>query len=141
MATVTALKKKPTVREMLQGIKVIDVDTHVSEWHDLWTARASSKNKHLMPRQVGEGKDRRWVIGEDAFLFAASASSAVLLNGEKAKGLTFWDKDVGQVHPGAHDVHARVKLMDEQGIYAQIAYPNILGFGGQRGMTVDPALR
>ena len=38
MATVTPLRKdKPTARELLQGIKVIDVDTHVSEWHSLWT--------------------------------------------------------------------------------------------------------
>jgi predicted TIM-barrel fold metal-dependent hydrolase len=141
MATVTALKKNPTVREMLQGIKVIDVDTHVSEWHDLWTSRASQKNKHLMPRQVGEGKDRRWVIGENDFLFFASASSSVMLNGEKVKNLSFFEKDIGQVHRAAHDVHERVKLMDEQGIYAQIAYPNILGFGGQRGAKVDAGLR
>ena len=31
--------------------------------------------------------------------------------------------------------------MDEQGIYAQIAYPNILGFSGQNAMKSDPALR
>jgi predicted TIM-barrel fold metal-dependent hydrolase len=32
-------------------------------------------------------------------------------------------------------------MMDEQGIYAQIAYPNILGFSGQNAMKSDPALR
>ena len=50
MSTVTPLRKeKPTARELLEGIKVIDVDTHVSEWHDLWTSRAPERLKHLMP--------------------------------------------------------------------------------------------
>jgi uncharacterized protein len=31
--------------------------------------------------------------------------------------------------------------MDECGIYAQLVYPNILGFGGQNAAKVDPALR
>ena len=55
MATVSPLHKKPTARELLQGIKIIDVDTHVSEWHDLWTSRAPERLKHLVPRVVGEG--------------------------------------------------------------------------------------
>jgi uncharacterized protein len=143
MATVTSLKTahKRSARELLEGIKVIDVDTHVSEWHDLWLERAPAARKHLMPRVVGEGAERRWVIGENSFLFAASASSAVMRDGTKVRGLDFFTKDIGDVHEGAHDVHARLRLMDEQGIHAQIAYPNILGFGGQRGMEVDAALR
>jgi predicted TIM-barrel fold metal-dependent hydrolase len=142
MATVTPLRKdKPTARELLKGIKVIDVDTHISEWDDLWTARAPERLKNLVPRMVGEGADRRWVIGEDTFLFGASASAAVMRDGHKSRGLEFFDKGIDDVHLAASDVHARVKLMDEQGIHAQIAYPNILGFGGQRGMEVDASLR
>ena len=38
MSNVTALK--PTARDMLAGIKIIDVDTHISEWPGLWTDRA-----------------------------------------------------------------------------------------------------
>ena len=113
MATVTPLRKdKPTARELLQGIKVIDVDTHVSEWHSLWTDRAPAKLKNLLPRMVGEGAERRWVIGEDTFLFGASASSAVMRDGQKSRGLEFFNKDVDDVHLAASDVHARVKLMD-----------------------------
>lgn len=142
MATVAPLQNnKPTARELLQGIKVIDVDTHVSERHDLWTSRAPAKLKHLMPRVVGEGTDRRWVIGENTFLFGPSASASVMRDGQKTRGLEFFDKDIDDVHLAAHDVHGRVELMDAQGIHAQVAYPNILGFGGQRGMEVDAMLR
>lgn len=143
MATVrsSSTSHNYSARELLKGIRVIDADTHVSEWHDLWLERAPTSRKHLMPRVVGKGGERRWVIGENNFLFAASASAAVMRDGSKIRGLDFFSKDIGDVHEGAHDVRARLRLMDEQGIYAQIAYPNILGFGGQRGMEVDAALR
>ncbi|MBV1917530.1 MAG: amidohydrolase [Sphingomonadaceae bacterium] len=142
MATVTPLKSKtPSAREMLQGIKIIDVDTHISEWHDLWTSRAPEKLKNLVPRVVETDGRKHWVIGEDQFLFDACASCAVLPDGSKDTGVGFFDRDIGQVHRAAYDVKERVKLMDEQGIYAQIAYPNILGFGGHRGMDVDASLR
>ncbi len=46
MATVASIRSQSlTTRELLAGIKVIDVDTHVSEWPDLWTSRASAKWK------------------------------------------------------------------------------------------------
>jgi uncharacterized protein len=142
MASVTPLTiKKPTARELLQGIKVIDVDTHVSEWHDLWTSRAPTKLKDQVPRVIEKDGKRQWVIGDDTYLFEASASAAVSLDGEKMRGLAFFEKDIGQVHQGAHDVTERVRMMDDQGIYAQVAYPNILGFGGQRGFQVDASLR
>ena len=36
----------------------------------------------------------------------------------------------------------RLAVMDEQGIYAQIVYPNVVGFGGQRfDDVVDPTLK
>jgi predicted TIM-barrel fold metal-dependent hydrolase len=126
---------------MLAGIKIIDVDTHVSEWADLWTSRATAEMKPLMPRLVGDGEARHWVIGEDTYLAGRYASAAVLKDGSKTRGMEFMQCENDAVHPGAYDVHARVKMMDEQGIYAQIAYPNVLGFGGQRAMKVDEALR
>lgn len=142
MATVTPIKsKKPTARELLGDIKFIDVDTHVSEWHDLWTSRAPEKFKNLVPRVVEKDGESQWVIGEDQFLAGGFANSSVLLDGSKATGVGFFDKDIDQVHRGTHDVKERLKLMDRQGVHAQIAYPNIMGFGGQRGMEVDAALR
>ena len=33
------------------------------------------------------------------------------------------------IHPSMYDSHARLKFMDEQGIRAQVLYPNVGGFG------------
>ena len=126
---------------MLAGIKIIDVDTHISEWPELWTDRAPVSMKHRMPRVVGDGTDRRWVIDEDTFLYGYGAASAVMKDGSKTRGFEFASTGISGVHAGAYDVNARVKMMDEQGIHAQIAYPNVLGFSGQSAMKSDPALR
>jgi predicted TIM-barrel fold metal-dependent hydrolase len=139
MTNVTRLK--PTARDLLAGVKIIDVDTHVSEWPTLWTERAPARLKELMPRIVGDGADRRWVIGEDTFLYTRCGASAVLKDGSKIPGWAFIDVEIADVHRGAYDVHARVKMMDQQGIHAQIAYPNVLGFGGQSSMKTDGELR
>jgi len=139
MGTVTQLK--PTAKELLAGIKIIDVDTHLSEPHDLWTSRAPESIKNLVPRVVETNGKKHWVIGEDQFLFDSFASCSVMPDGTKARGVGFFDRDVGRIHPPAHDIKERVKFMDKQGVHAQIVYPNIMGFGGQRGMEVDASIR
>ncbi|MGE0540677.1 MAG: amidohydrolase family protein [Dehalococcoidia bacterium] len=46
-----------------------------------------------------------------------------------------------EAHPGSYDIHERVKLMDEEGIWAQVIYPNVGGFGSQRFLMMkDPEL-
>jgi predicted TIM-barrel fold metal-dependent hydrolase len=139
MSNVTALK--PTARDLLAGIKIIDVDTHISEWPGLWTDRAPAAYKDRMPRIVGQGADRKWVIDEGTFIYNHGASAAVMKDGSKTRGSSFAETTISDVHAGAYDVHARVKMMDEQGIHAQIAYANVLGFSGQNAMKTDPKLR
>src|SRR5690606_20965183 len=46
-----------------------------------------------------------------------------------------------EIFDGAWDAKARVAYMDDAGISGQICYPNLLGFGNQKGMNVDPELR
>ncbi len=142
MATVASIRSQSlTTRELLAGIKVIDVDTHVSEWPDLWTSRASAKWKNLVPRMVGEGEEKQWIIGEDLFLAARNAVSAIRKDGHKALGMEFQGWEIPDVMEASWNTGKRVEMMDEQGIHAQIAYPNALGFGGQRAMSVEPDLR
>ena len=142
MATVASIRSQSlTTQELLAGIKVIDVDTHVSEWPDLWTSRASAKWKGLVPRMEGEGEAKQWVIGEGEFLAARNAVSAIRKDGHKSYGMEFREWEIPDVMEACWNTARRVEMMDEQGIHAQIAYPNALGFGGQRAMKVEPELR
>ena len=140
MSNVTALK--PTAREMLKGIKIIDVDTHISEWPELWTERAPGNLKARVPRIVGEEGNRRWVIDEDTFLAPGCAATAVVKDGSKLHGYdAVVTTGIDNANLACWDVDARLAMMDEQGIHAQVAYPNIMGFSGQSAMKVDPELR
>jgi predicted TIM-barrel fold metal-dependent hydrolase len=139
---VVDLKAGKSSRELLAGVKVVDTDTHITEWHDLWTSRAPARYKDLVPRIVKQDDSKfMWVMGEDHILNRDSGFAAIQRDGAKLPGVGFRSITINDVHPGAYDAKARVAYMDEQGIAAQIAYTNLLGFGGQKSMTVDPDLR
>ncbi len=131
-----------SVADLIDGIKIIDADTHLSEPHDLWTSRAPARLKDKVPRvKVFEGK-RRWVIGDDIPLSdGASPISVIRKDGSKSRSLEFFGWQIEDVHAGSYNTAARLKVMDETNIFAQIVYPNVLGFGGQNATKVDPELR
>jgi predicted TIM-barrel fold metal-dependent hydrolase len=124
------------------SVKVIDVDTHLSEPEDLWTKRAPAKFKDRVPQiRTIDGKVS-WVInGNHPIGLGASASSVFHKDGRTSSGIEFVEWRNADVIPASYDARARVALMDEAGIYAQIVYPNVMGFGGQNTATVDPELR
>lgn len=128
-------------RSLLSGIRVVDADTHVSEWYDLWTSRAPPALRHRVP-QLRHGVDGvDWVIDGGISLGANCAASAIRKDGVKARGWEFMAWQNADVHPGSYDLRARLDYMAKEGISAQIAYPNVLGFGGQAAMMVDAELR
>ena len=130
-----------SARDSLAGIKVIDVDTHLSEPYTLWTARASAKWKDRVPQVKTVDDKRQWVIDGKTVMGPVSAVSCVSADGEKSRGIEFFKWALEDVHAGSYDVKPRLEFMDGEGIWAQILYPNLLGFGGQRAATFDPELR
>jgi predicted TIM-barrel fold metal-dependent hydrolase len=125
------------------AIKVIDADTHLTEPHDMWIKRAPAAIRDRVPQVKMLNGVRCWVIdGDKSIGTGAHPNSSVLKQGGKVRDLDkFLKLQFEDVHLGSSDVKARIKVMDEAGIYAQIVYPNILGFGGQASAKVDPALR
>jgi predicted TIM-barrel fold metal-dependent hydrolase len=105
----------------LQGIKIVDCDTHFTESPDLFTSRAPSKYKDKVPqvRRV-DGVDR-WFVGNRDF--GSLGGNVIRADNHKLLGrLAFPTIDEG--HQGAHNVRARLKAMDDMGVYAQICYQN-----------------
>jgi uncharacterized protein len=151
--------------ESLEGIKVIDVDTHLTEPADLWSSRAPEKYASRVPRVVmpGEmseavrqqtaalsgghswgGPQKRpvWVVDEDTLLGPAGAGSVVNKDNEKVKGAVFLEWPLSESSPAGSYIVPRLAMMDELGIWAQIMFPNVVGFGGQEIIKVkDPVLR
>ena len=110
---------------------VVDTDTHLTEPRDLWTARAPAKYADRVPRVEDVDGRPTWVF-DGLVMGPAGGSSAVARDGGKLLGMSFIGNSYDEVHQGAHDLDARLQVMDELGIWAQIVYPNTVGFGGQR---------
>ena len=115
----------------------IDADTHITEPADLWTSRVSKKwgDRVLHVKQDDKGVNS-WFVGDEK---VANAPSGVFA-GWKGKfpnsPPTYED-----AHPASFDVHERLKLMDETGVYAQVLYPNVAGFASQRFLQLkEPEL-
>jgi uncharacterized protein len=121
-------------------VKVVDADTHITEWPDLWTSRAPARYKDRVPqRRTVDGKTA-WMI-DDHELARDYGFSAIRKDGSKAPGLDFFDLKFDEVYDGAHNLKARLDYMDANGFAAQIGYTNLLGFGGGKSMKVDPEIR
>lgn len=106
---------------MLQGIKIVDCDTHITEAPDLFTSRAPAHLKDKVPyRYQVKGVDRWCVQGRD---FGTFGGNVIDKNNNKLLGrLAFPTLEEG--HAGAIDTKARLQAMDDMGVYAQICYQN-----------------
>ena len=122
-------------------LQVIDADTHYTEPHDLWTSRAPAGLAERLPRVVDVDGHPTWAVGATT-LGRAMASSVIDREGNRCRGSAFLAWGFDDTHPGAYDVATRLEVMDEIGIHAQIVYPNVAGFGGQKFAELgDPESR
>ena len=131
----------PTATE--NTIKIIDADTHLTEPHDMWIKRAPASLRDRVPQVKMHEGQMSWVIdGNQSIGTGAHPNSSILKDGTKIRVLDdFLKLKFDDVHPGSSSIKERLAVMDATGIYAQIVYPNILGFGGQASAKVDPELR
>jgi len=125
----------------LGGAEVVDVDTHLSEAPDLWLSRAPAKYRARVPQLKDVNGRPSWFIDGDRSLGLDYPVSTILKDGTVTSGSSFMSLRHEDVHPASYGGHARVELMDTQGVWAQIIYPNILGFSGKKSMEVDPEIR
>ena len=127
---------------ILDDLKIIDTDSHWSEPYDLWTSRAPAKYRDRVPRMAERDGKRRWWFDDAIPIGLPIASSVVDPDGQKVTGTVFFDFDNEMVHRASYDAEARVAMLDELGLDAQIMYPNVAGFGNQNFLkSPDDALR
>jgi uncharacterized protein len=111
----------------MSAYSIIDADTHVTETPELWTVRAPAR----MRDRVRESKSmqngiQRWVFGHSKGLVLGSDNRDLLTNPgvtEMADPGSFKNppKSYQEIHPGAYDPKARLKYMDEMGIWARLS--------------------
>ncbi len=137
MNTQTNMRKS----DVLAGVKVVDTDTHICEPYDLWTSRAPAKYKDRVPQVKEWNGELCWVIDGDHRMGPAFPVSTIRRDGSKGVGMDLTRWKFEDAFEASYDVSARLAFMDQAGIHAHIAYPNLLGFGNQKAMMVDEDLR
>ena len=115
----------------------MDVDTHYNEPHDLWTSRAPAKYADRVPRVVERDGALQWVF-DDITLGHAATSSVIAADGSKMYGMSFVGHGIDEIHPGAYDIDARLEVMDEHGIWAQIVTASSPSIPSRRWSTSAP---
>jgi predicted TIM-barrel fold metal-dependent hydrolase len=123
---------------LLETLPIVDVDSHVVEPRDLWTARMSAKDADLIPQVVwDEGADEhRWKIGNVLLTAETEYATAGWTEHFPAHPPTLEDAD-----PACFDPVARLKALDATGVFAQVLYPNLIGFDSHSFLAeLGPAL-
>ena len=127
----------------IRDLYVIDVDAHITEPPDLWTRRAPARFADRVPRVVDVDGVPMWSF--DGVLLdnrRVNLSSVIRPDGVKVPGPAFFEFERDEIHPASTDMGARLEFLDGQGIWAQVLYPNVAGFGAQKFAEVaDPELR
>jgi predicted TIM-barrel fold metal-dependent hydrolase len=127
----------------LDDLKVVDADTHLTEPHDLWTKRAPAAYKDRLP-QVREVDGRpTWVIDGEVLGFAGGGGVIDRAGGKGRAAEALYEWTIDKIHIAAYDPKARLELMDDSGVWAQVLFPNSIGLGGQglANAVQDPKLR
>jgi uncharacterized protein len=124
-----------------EKIRVIDTDSHIIEPPDLWTSRLPAKWGDRRPHveyNQDWGMDR-WRVGDRWLNPVSQYDSAGWREHSPSYPPTLAEAD-----PAGYDSHARLRRMDEYGLYAQVLYPNIIGFDsltflklGDMNLTLD----
>ena len=129
--------------KLADEVRVIDADTHMTERHDLFTARAPKAYLDRVPQVKEIDGKPHWIVDGSVDLGPARGGGVIDRNGDKFPFEECKLNGIDWVHQGAWDPEARLAVMDECGIWAQVLYPNAIGIGGQTlaNEVKDPALR
>jgi predicted TIM-barrel fold metal-dependent hydrolase len=91
--------------------------------------------RDLVPTIVTDPNgSQRWVVGGSQPLASAGMTATAGVGSFKNP-----PKNFEEMHPGAYDAKARLKYMDQMGIWAMVMYPNVGGFGAQQFLKLKDA--
>jgi uncharacterized protein len=123
----------------LEGIKIVDTDTHITEAPDLFTSRAPGHLKGKVPYvKCDPDGVERWYVGDRNF--GSMGGNVIRADNNKLLGRLAFPK-LEQAHPGGHLIKERLQAMDDMGVYAQIGFQNSgVTQAGSLMSLGDPAL-
>ena len=127
---------------IVDRIKVIDIDAHISEPNDLWTSRMSKKWGDRIPHVVKAGEAYGGLAEQLAGvvdIMRNPEDDIWMIDGKPTLPTAFlgwaghdehWPRHprtLDEAHPATHKAEARIALLDEVGVHAQAIFPNLGG--------------
>jgi predicted TIM-barrel fold metal-dependent hydrolase len=122
----------------VRGVEwVIDADAHVTEPEDLWTSRLPSKLAEMVPHVVRDPKTGRamWEVAGHRVIGSVGHTATA----GWPDPFPHAPLDFEQLPAAAYDAGARLAYMDSIGLWAQVMYPNVGGFGNQGFLSLEDA--
>ena len=126
-----------TEEGLVGQLQICDVDAHVLEPPDLWTARMPKKWGDLVPHIKRVDDRDTWYTGDTRIGTAVGGQAQAGWRGPYPDSPLYYE----DAQPGAWQADARLAWMDENGIYSQVLYPNMIAFHTGMLLTLDPQLR
>jgi predicted TIM-barrel fold metal-dependent hydrolase len=114
---------------------IIDADAHLTEPADVWVARLPKRHLERVPHVVRDESGVDYWVLEGEHIAPVGGTAPACAPPSESK----FPKTYDDVHPAAFDAHARLGYLDEIGIWAQVLYPNVAGFGSQRFLQLGDA--
>ena len=117
---------------------VIDVDAHITEPADVWTARVPARLRDRAPRLQRDDTGRDvWHVADSTPLVPVGFTAVAGWPEPFPAG----PRNMDEVPRAAWDAAARLEYLDSIGVWAQALYPNVAGFGNQQFLALgDPEL-
>ena len=108
---------------------IVSIDDHLVEPPDMFEGRMPKKFADRAPRVV-ETDDgaHQWVL--DGAVLTQIGINAVV--GQNRDEVLVEPTRFEDMRPGTYDVHARIRDMDIDGVYASLCFPSLVGFAGIR---------
>ncbi|CAB5037913.1 MAG: amidohydrolase family protein [Actinobacteria bacterium] len=121
------------VNAVMGDLTIIDGDSHFAEPADLWTSRAPAAYKDRVP-QLGEVEGTTcWMLDGQ---YWTGLGGHTIAKG-KTKTLGVLSLPYAEIDDSAWSVPGRLSLMDQQGVYAAVLYPNSIGFASNAVMGIE----
>jgi predicted TIM-barrel fold metal-dependent hydrolase len=110
---------------------IIDADSHVTEPADTWVSRVPSRYRDEVPHIAQEDGKDIWLLNGIKIATVGNTAPAGWPDFPITNPPTY-----NEVHPASYDAKERLRYMDEVGIWAQVLYPNVAGFGSQNFLNI-----
>jgi predicted TIM-barrel fold metal-dependent hydrolase len=117
-----------------ESARIISVDDHIIEPPHLWESRLPARYREAGPRVV---RDEH---GLDYWEYAGTRTPNVGVStraGKSYEEVSTAPVNFSTMLPGAYDPVARLEDMDEDGVYAQLGFPQFARFAGHRFLEGD----